>query len=127
MIKELAVGDTFKWINEYVPDERVGTYFSAADVVALPYHTATQSGVVPLAYHFNKPVVVTRVGGLHEVVEDGKSGYLVTKNSPEELAECLRENLTNGHFLDMNSFIEEYKKKFSWERFVEDLEELLEQ
>ncbi|NOZ09252.1 MAG: glycosyltransferase [FCB group bacterium] len=119
------VSDKFTWLNAYIPDQQVGQYFSAADVVALPYHHATQSGVVPLAYHFDKPVVVTRVGGLHEMVAEGESGFLVEPDSPRELADCLYANLISGKFSSMTEGVRRQKEKFSWEIFVQGIEELL--
>ena len=77
LVKEKGVRDVFDLRMEFVPNDKVNLYFSAADVVVLPYKSATQSGVVPIAYHFNKPVVVTDVGGLSEIVNDGKTGYVI--------------------------------------------------
>jgi glycosyltransferase involved in cell wall biosynthesis len=74
---------------EYVPDEEVGTYFSAADLVVLPYTESYQSGVLYMAYSFSKPVVASAVGGLAEVVEDGVTGMLVPPREPETLAEAV--------------------------------------
>lgn len=74
---------------EYVPDEEVGLYFSAADVVALPYTESFQSGVLYMALSFAKPVVASAVGGLAEVVEDGTAGLLVPPANAERLAEAL--------------------------------------
>lgn len=125
LIEKEKVGDVFQWINTYVPDQDVGAYFSACDVVALPYHSATQSGVVPLAYHFNKPAVVTRIGGLPEVVDESKSGFLVQPDSPEELAECLAVNLANGNFSKMTAGVKIKKQQFSWETFMTEIEKIL--
>ncbi len=125
LISEEGVEDKFSWCNTYVPDQEVGDYFSAADVVALPYHHATHSGVVPLAYHFDKPVVVTRVGGLHEVVKEGQSGFLIDPDSPLALAECLYSNLVSGKFAGMTEGVRRQKEEFSWESFVKGIEELL--
>jgi D-inositol-3-phosphate glycosyltransferase len=80
---------------EYVPAGEMGLYFSAADVVALPYRNVYQSGVVQPAYAFGKPVVATAVGGLPEAVEDGKSGLLVPPDNPGELARALIKLLGN--------------------------------
>ena len=107
--------------NRFIPDQEVASYFSAADVVALPYLTATQSGVVPIAYHFNRPVVVTEVGGLPEVVRQGETGYLVPPGDSSELAEVLGQNLPEG-FHAMRSGVERAKGQFSWESFVTQLE-----
>ena len=75
-------------VAEYVANERVHLYFRAADVVALPYNEATQSGILSIAYGFARPVIATDVGGLPELVEDGVTGYVVPANKPQELAEA---------------------------------------
>ncbi|MEQ8675285.1 MAG: glycosyltransferase family 4 protein [Aggregatilineales bacterium] len=81
--------DRFDIHNHFIPHEAVADYFSAASVVVLPYIEASQSGVIPIAYAFSKPVVATIVGGLPEVVEDGQTGYLVTPRDEQALAEAV--------------------------------------
>jgi glycosyltransferase involved in cell wall biosynthesis len=76
-IRELGIEDSVVLHDEYVPDDEVERYFQSSDLVVLPYITATQSGVVQIAFSFEKPVVVTNVGGLPEVVQDGITGYVV--------------------------------------------------
>ena len=75
--------------NEYIPDERRSQLFRQASVVVLPYVEASQSGVIPLAYSFMKPVVATTVGGLPEMVEDGRTGYLVPPRDERALADAI--------------------------------------
>jgi D-inositol-3-phosphate glycosyltransferase len=82
-------------VEQYIPVERVGHYFSAADVVVLPYLRVTQSGVLLLAYASGKPVVATDTGGLSEVVEDGKSGFVVPPRDADALAHAIIEVLQN--------------------------------
>lgn len=77
IIGELGIGKTVTVVAEHVPDEDVGRYFSASDVVVLPYVSATQSGITQVAYAFGLPVISTNVGGLPEVVRDGETGYIV--------------------------------------------------
>ena len=72
-VRELGVADCLEIIDDFVPDQRVEDYFLAADLVVLPYVSATQSGVVQIAYNYDKPVVTTEVGGLPEVVLDGET------------------------------------------------------
>lgn len=76
LINDLKL-DCLSIINEYIPDTDVEYYFSACDLVVLPYESATQSGVIQIAYGFDKPVVVTDVGGLPEVVTNNKTGYII--------------------------------------------------
>ena len=81
--------------NRFIADEEVAPLFQEAAFVVLPYHEATQSGIIPIAYAFAKPVVATRVGGLPEVVEDGKTGILINPSSPEELLNAMLELARN--------------------------------
>jgi len=126
LITELEVGDVFTWENRFIPDSEVSTYFSASDVMALPYHSASQSGIVQMAYNFNIPVVVTDVGGLPEYVEKGVSGEIVNVNNPLELANCLADGLNNGNFLKMANGMDDVKSKFTWANFGEGIETLYE-
>ncbi len=124
-IAELGLGDRVLVEDRYIPNEEVPKYFAAADVVVLPYLSATQSGVSKLAYHFDKPVVITNVGGLAEEVEEGKTGYVVPPNDPAALAVAIEKVLTEKTRIDFASHVREYKKRYSWERVVEAIEKLL--
>ncbi len=75
--------------NEYIPDEQRAEYFRRASVVVLPYIEASQSGVIPVAYTFRKPVIATTVGGLPEMVEDGKTGCLIPTRDEKALADSV--------------------------------------
>jgi glycosyltransferase involved in cell wall biosynthesis len=88
-VAQLKITSNITFIDSYVPNEEVGKYFSVCDIVVLPYVSVTQSGVVPIAYSFHKPVISTNVGGLKEVVVDGKTGYLVPPENPPAIAEAI--------------------------------------
>jgi len=122
LISNLDISDYITWHNKYIPDTELSNYFSAADVVALPYLTASQSGVTQMAYSYDLPVVVTKVGGLPEIVDEGQSGITIEPGNPTELAKILEENLKAGTFLEMTTYIKKFKKKFSWENFVNGIE-----
>ena len=92
--------------------------------MALPYHSASQSGIVQIAYNYNIPVVVTDVGGLPEYVEKGVSGEIVAVNNPDELATCLANGLLNGNFVKMSKNIDDVKSKFTWKNFIDGIESL---
>lgn len=89
-IETLGISSVVKVINSYVPNEEVSTYYQPADAVVLPYRSATQSGILNIAYGFNKPVIVTNVGGLTESIENEKTGIVVEPGSPEEIEKAIR-------------------------------------
>ena len=122
LISDLGISNYITWHNRYIPDSEVTDYFSAADVVALPYRTASQSGITQIAYFDNLPVIATNVGGLPEIVDEGKSGFIISPENPEELAVVLVENLDNSTFFGMSKYITTFKEKFSWEYFVDGIE-----
>lgn len=122
LIRELGIENKVKVQDAYTPDREVEKYFAAADLVALPYISATQSGIVQIAYGFKKPVVVTDVGGLPDVVEDGKTGYVVEPGNPEAFAEAVIRFFREERAQKMRENIEETAYRFSWERMGEVVE-----
>jgi glycosyltransferase involved in cell wall biosynthesis len=88
-IQELQIEHAVRVVDRYVPNEEVGLYFSAADLVVLPYVSGTGSGIVQIAYGLEKPVLATRVGSLPEVVDDGRTGYLVNPGDPDAWSDLL--------------------------------------
>lgn len=115
-IEQLGIGDRVTVIDRYVPNEEVEKYFAACDVVVLPYLSATQSAVVQIAYGFHKPVVVTAVGGLPDVVDDGETGYVVPPNDPEAVAGAIVKFFESGASERMERGIVSASERFSWER-----------
>lgn len=107
--------------NKFIANEEVKNYFCACDLVVLPYKTATQSGVTQIAFHFEKPMLVTDVGGLAEIVKHGKSGFVCQPNV-ESLADSLYEFCKNK--TDFSESIIEEKKKFSWANMTKSIREL---
>jgi len=88
-VKMMTHKEKFTIYNQIIPNEMVAELFQRASVVVLPYIEASQSGIVPLAYAYKKPVVVTNVGSIPEVVDNGKTGYIVPPKDPEKLAEAI--------------------------------------
>jgi glycosyltransferase involved in cell wall biosynthesis len=110
-IKKLGVEDDIVIINKFVPNEDVGKYYKACDLVILPYRSATQSGILNVAYGFSKPVLVTNVGGLSEFVEVNKTGLVVKPDSPEEIAKGVVEYFNLKDKVDFESNISKLVNK----------------
>jgi glycosyltransferase involved in cell wall biosynthesis len=116
-----GIAGNITWVNRYVPNEQVPALFRKADVVVLPYLEATQSGIVPLAYQFEVPVIASRVGGLPEVVQEGETGFLVPPGSADLLADKIMEYFSNGRKLDFQAKIRCFREKLSWQQVVDAL------
>ena len=110
-IKKLGIEDKVKVVNEFVPNEDVAKYYKVSDVVILPYRSATQSGILNVAYGFNKPVIVTDVGGLTEFVEEDKTGFVVKPDSPDAIVEGVKNFIKVKSKVDFVSHIDEQNKK----------------
>ena len=121
-IERLGIKDNLILHTGFIPDTEVKNYVCAADVVIQPYRNATQSGVTPLAYHFEVPMIVTNVGGLPAMVPDNKVG-LVAEPTAASLAEKIAEYFEKGENYFLPHLIEE-KKKFSWTKMVESILEV---
>jgi glycosyltransferase involved in cell wall biosynthesis len=121
-IDEVNVRDSLILRTDFIPDSEVRYYLSAADAVIQPYRNATQSGVTPLAYHFEKPMVVTNVGGLPELVPHEKAG-LVSDPEPDAIAAAILRfyELGEDYFIP---HLRTEKEKYSWHKLVETLVEL---
>lgn len=117
LVKELELQNSVIFVKEYIPKHEVGYYFGLADMVVQTYKTATQSGVTQVAYHFDKPMLVTNVGGLAEIVPHGKVGY-VTEKDPMVVSDAIVDFYENNRAADFIPNIIEEKKRFSWHSFV---------
>jgi glycosyltransferase involved in cell wall biosynthesis len=116
-IKRLNLADRIILKAIYIPDNEVANYFNAASLVVQPYKTATQSGVTQVAYHFNKPMIVTNVGGLKEMIPDGKVGYVVEPDS-KVLAAAISRYFSENREDEFKSNMAVEKKKYSWPLLV---------
>ncbi|MEP6597262.1 MAG: glycosyltransferase, partial [Ginsengibacter sp.] len=122
LIEELGIEDDLILHTDFIPDREVKYYLCAVDCVVQPYRHATQSGVTPLAYHFEIPMIVTNVGGLPSLVLDKKAG-LVAEPDPQDIAEKILQyfQLGENYFLQ---HLREEKKKYSWSNMVKAIVQL---
>jgi D-inositol-3-phosphate glycosyltransferase len=120
LIRELNLEKNIIIIDKYIATEDVKYYFSAADMVIQTYKTASQSGVSQMAFHFDRPILVTDVGGLSEVVIHNKVGYVCDKD-PKNIADSIIDFYEKDRSDQFIKNIHEEKKKYSWEAFSESL------
>ncbi|MCK3683757.1 glycosyltransferase [Maribellus sp. YY47] len=120
IIKNNRLENVIELRTDFIPNTDVHKYFCAADVVVQPYKTATQSGITQVAYHFNKPMITTNVGGLSELIPNEKVGYVVNPDK-HELAEAILRFYKNGKEADFSKNAEIEKQKYSWDVFVKNL------
>ena len=123
LITELEIKDKLLQHTHFISNDDVKYYFSVSDLIVQPYKTATQSGVTQVAYHFEKPILTTNVGGLAEIVIDGETGYIVepdVESLKNGILRFFQENKTE----QMAQNICEEKRKYSWEKFIQNIEEL---
>jgi len=125
IIEKNKLKNKVKVINSFVPNEEVSRYYLASDVVVLPYRSATQSGILNVAYGFKKPVIVTDVGGLAEFVKVNKTGIVVKPNSPDELVNGVQKFLELKPYTDFTTNIEEMNKKNSFENLPNIIKEII--
>jgi glycosyltransferase involved in cell wall biosynthesis len=112
-IAQLGLTDRVIVRNDFIPDGDLRKYFGVADLIVQPYKTATQSGVTQVAFHFEKPMLVTNVGGLGEIVHDHKMGYACAPTS-EAIAEDLRDYFTHKRQADYTAYLQKEKTKYAW-------------
>ncbi len=123
-VRALGLDGDVRWTGAYVPNREVPALFRRAHVVALPYRSATQSGIVPLAYQFGVPVIASDVGGLSEVVRDGRTGLLFPAGDSERLASLLVDYFRRNLRPRFQPHILEFNRKLGWERVAGPILEL---
>ena len=123
LIKEACLEERIVLRTEFIPDSEIPTFFGAADIVVQPYKSATQSGVTQVGYYFNKPMLVTNVGGLGEIIPHDKVGYVV-EPTPEAIAESLNNFFSRNRYEEMSAMAEIEKGRFSWASLVQSFEKL---
>lgn len=125
MVKNSGLEDKILFFNRYIPNSEVENFFNAADIVVQPYKTATQSGVTQVAYHFEKPMLVTNVGGLPEIVPHGEAGYVCNPEAGE-IATALTDFFVNQRKQTFEENVRTGKLRFGWDRFTRLFYDLME-
>lgn len=125
LIKQHQLEESIILKKDFIPTSEVKYYFSASDAVVLPYKSATQSGIVQVAVNFCMPVIATNVGGIGEVIEDGKTGFVVEKENPEKFAQAIVSFYKEGKEKEFTDNMSSLKDKYSWQNFVKGMFELI--
>ncbi|MAO71221.1 MAG: glycosyl transferase family 1 [Flavobacteriales bacterium] len=123
-IKELNISDYVILKSDFIPEEEVRNYFCASDLITQTYRTATQSGVTQIAYHFERPMLVTNVGGLAEIVPHNKVGYVCDINT-SEIADCIVDFYKKEKEVMFSENVKKEKKRFTWQELVNGIENLI--
>lgn len=127
LIKKYNIGNRVRIINEFVPNEEVYKYYQVSDVVVLPYKSATQSGILNIAYGFNKPVIVTDVGGLAEFVVNGKTGIIIKPDSTREIVDGYDKFLNLQKEINFIENIKEHNTQNSFNKLPEVINQIVEE
>lgn len=120
IVQNLGIESVCHFYNNFIPDDEIKNFFSVADALILPYKSATQSGVTQIAYHFECPMIATKVGGLSEYIEDYNQG-LLCEISPESIAQSIDLFYTQELENNIKNNIKNTKKIYSWQTFVNNL------
>ncbi len=116
--KNLDLLEDVKIINQWIPDTEIGRYFQQCDLLVLPYTSASQSGIIPIAATFGLPVIATRTGGLPEQIDHGLNGWLVPPNDVDALSAAIEEAITHPEEAQLRGkrLQKKYQTQFSWEK-----------
>lgn len=125
IIEESGIVDRVHLDFRFIPDDEIATWFAAADVVLTPYRIEAQSGVAMTAFHFSRPVIATRVGGVPEIVQNGVNGLLIDPESPEQIATALDRFFTTCDRSAMENAAAATAAKYSWRDYGSVIEETI--
>jgi len=117
LIKKHEIGHDIILHEHFIKEDEVAAFFCAADLIVQPYRSATQSGVTQIAYHFEKPMLVTNVGGLSEIVPDGICGYVVNPE-PESIADAINDFFVNKRSEHFIQGVRKIKGRFTWDKLT---------
>ena len=125
MIDCYNLNDKIIWHNYYIPDNDIKYYFSACDAVVLPHKKISQSGIIPIAYEFNKLVICSNISSFKENIIDNKTGYLFENNNSNSLSIKIEYIYSNHNFINSVKFIKKFKKRYSNQNIINDFKKLI--
>lgn len=125
LIDQSPLKNNIKVFEQYIPDDKVTDFFSASDLLILPYRSATQSGVVAVAYQMELPMLATNVGGLGETIRLANVGIVTDEVSPQSVAEGIKSYFTDSKQDEYLQNIRKEKKRLSWSSFAQSVEEFM--
>ena len=123
IINSYKIKDNIMWINKYVPDSDVNKYFSLADYIVVPYKTSSQSGIIPMSYFYDKPMIGSNIPGISEHINNGKTGFLF--NNSLELQEIITSIIKLNNTESFVPHIQKYKENLSTEKLVKRIFEIV--
>ena len=118
LIRGFGIENNVHIVDRYISNEEVGLYFSASDIIIAPYISGTQSGVIQIAFGFDKPVIATNVGGFAEVDKDGSTGYVVNSKDSKALSKAVLKFYAKNKSAEFEKNVRKRKKLFSWDKIV---------
>lgn len=123
LVKKFSLENDVIFFDRFINDNEVAAFFSSADLIVQPYRSATQSGVTQIAYHFEKPMLVTDVGGLREIVPDHKCGYVVAPD-PSAIFNAISDYFFYNRKEAFTKNVKEEKAKYSWKQMTASITEV---
>jgi glycosyltransferase involved in cell wall biosynthesis len=123
LIKKYNLSESVILVSKFIPDDEVVNYFCASDIIVQPYKNATQSGVTQIAYHFEKPMLVTDVGGLKEIVPHDRVGYVCRPDS-KDVANSLIDFFSKNRESSFIAAVKQEKSKYSWSKMIHNIKSL---
>ena len=124
IINEYDINNQVIWINKFLSHEELEKLMIMSDLLVLPYHSASQSGIMSQSWQYNLPAIVNNVGGLSEYVDHNKSGYIIKDNSISSLSDRINYFFNSNDRIEMPQYIDSHKNKFSWDYYISGILEL---
>jgi len=125
IIDKYEINDQVIWINKFLSHQDIEKLMIMSDLLILPYHSASQSGIISQAWQYDLPVIVNNVGGLSEYVDHKKSGYIIETNNIDSLNQKIKHFFNSNDIIEMPKYIHSNKNKFSWDHYLSGIWELI--